>query len=40
MIGYLHMFMVYNVNNLCVKKWDLNKLLSIYLSIYLSSDPY
>ena len=29
------MFMLYNVNNLCIKEWDLNKLLSIYLSIYL-----
>ena len=32
MIGFLHIVMLYNVNNLCVKEWDLNKLLSISLS--------
>ena len=36
MIVFLHIFMLYNVNNLCVKEWDLNKLLAIYLSLQIS----
>ena len=34
MIVFLQVLMLYNVNNLCVKEWDLNKLLSIYLFVH------